>query len=105
MTITKQQYVDLLAAVDMCIKRIKRLEDNAAEWKADFEKLKGYYQRGELQTADLLELMQAKHKKLIKHVEFIYGVVRNLTKAVFPERYVEGAKPALLVTRDRDKLV
>ncbi len=105
MEITEKEFGELLFAVEACVKRTKELEGSFLEWQKDFEFLKEHYSKSENSKNELFELQAEKHQKLSGHVTFIYDVMQNLCKAVFPERYVEGLKPALLVTRDPQKLV
>jgi hypothetical protein len=105
MTITPQQYLDLLSMLDVCIERIKKLEVEHREGLADVEKLKGRVLTGAQSTNRCFDAIGGKLKKHDEHITVLLKVATDVTKVVFPERCVEGLKPDFLIERDPKKMI
>lgn len=76
MTITPQQYAELL-------ERIAKLEATSADHASRWDR----YVRTEITTMDLVELLQAKYNDVIKHVQMLYGIMKEHGKEIFPDRF------------------
>jgi hypothetical protein len=104
-TVTMTKYVELLGYVQMCIDRIKLLEAELSAMKSENEERWVQQVRSDQDDLKLVGKFHEKYLVTEKTLLTACEAIMQLSQAVFPERHVKGAIPALMKMIDRDKLV
>lgn len=105
MEISEKQLNELFDLIEACFARIRHLDNKITEMRVDYDNRWDRYAQGENRNLDILEMQTRKQKKMVGDLTYLYEVVQNVCKVVFPERHVEGIKPDLLIERDPKKMV
>lgn len=105
MEISEKDLEKLVSTLETCIQRIENLERQTSANRTLHEQLRSAFDKSEFSTNGLLQTLCNKYKKQSANLALTMAAVCDHNKALFPERYVEGASPNLRLILDPEKMV